>query len=107
MNRKALNAAKRGAAFLDGRYKNWRSRLNVDRLDLSHGWYEPDEPESCGCVLAQLDAAYTHGEGDYDDRAIRLGLESADERARYGFTRGRYADYDYQDLDEAWRKVLA
>jgi hypothetical protein len=105
MNRKALNAAKRGAAFLDGRYKNWRSRLNLEQLHLSAGWYEPGNPHSCGCVLAQLDAAYRHDEGDYMECARRLGLSARNDRIRYGFTADQ--DFDFDELTEAWKRVLA
>jgi hypothetical protein len=103
VNRKALNAARRGAAFLDSRYKTWRRRVNLDRLDLGSGSYVVGG-NGCGCVLAQIDAVYTHGEGDFSDRLARLGL-AVDDARRLGFL-GSGA-IPHADLDEAWRRVLA
>lgn len=101
--RTALARARRGAAFLDTRYKTWRKKINPERLDLAQGTYYPRGVE-CGCVLAQLDAGFRNSFfGSFSDRSMRLGLSDTEDE-KLGFTAEDLNDYPV--LTDAWRKVL-
>ncbi len=69
----------RGAALLDEVRPGWARRIKLRRLDMNSGYFNPgsteaDDPEHCGCILAQLDS--NGGEGTYWQGLSRLGVES-------------------------------
>lgn len=105
INSDAMAAARRGAAFLDTRYRTWRRQINLPRLNMDAGVYNPDVLGSCGCVLAQIDYAFGRDdEGHFDDRAERLGISGGREQQDLGFYAGD--DYSWLDLTRAWWRVL-
>lgn len=118
MNRKAFNAAKRGAALLDSRYKTWRNKIDLSDLDLSMAVYHGEG--SCGCILAQIDYNFRPKAifgGSFISRLHRLGVAKGNshdndyrEAERLGFLvidEDDDSSYGYEELTEAWKKVLA
>lgn len=86
----ALIRAQRGAVLLD---PNWRSRIDVVRLDMFHPGY---------CVLGQLYGNYLYGLRALELSnldALRLGFESPDDSDP---TKPTYAE-----LRDAWRTLVA
>ncbi len=103
--RTALARARRGAEFLDTKYKGWRKVIDVETLDLGESF----SAGSGGCVLSQLDYRYGHvdayGYGSYEHRAYKLGLQPwGGKLGRFGFT-ARGED-DYSTLTKAWKDLL-
>lgn len=93
--RTALNKARRGAAFLDGRLgRGWRRKIR--RRDLDMASYSYERRGDCGCILAQI-------YGDYVGGVRTLGITPYNQR-RLGLESDNFVDYD--DLTEAWREVL-
>lgn len=84
----------RGAALLDRRRKNWRSKIDVDSLDMAHGSY---------CILGQL-------YGYYDDAPAYLigGHMLSTLPAENGFdvyeNQGPRA---FTNLTKAWQEELS
>ena len=108
MNEKALERARRGAAWLDKKLgPGWRRKIKRRKLDMSGGGFSSG---GCGCIMAQLDKAYgrrargTYGDGvrnllgisPWGRRIVALGLDVPLPRN----------DYDYDELTQAWRQVL-
>lgn len=92
----------RGAAFLDRRRPDWRDKVDVSTLDMSHGSW---------CVLGQVFGSYSEGR-------VRLGINSH-EAAGYGFiyhsSWGEDLDWDewlrlcdaqYAALDHFWTQKI-
>lgn len=96
MNDKALERARRGAAWLDKMLgPGWRRKIKRRRLDMSIGRFPCSY--GCGCILAQLF-------GSYHDGAAEVGL--ADAYGNRAVSLGFYSPKDYEALTEAWRQVL-
>lgn len=94
----ALIRAQRGAELLDEKKPQWRSHINVGRLDMFHPGY---------CVLGQLFGDYLYGLralelSDLD--ALRLGFESSNDSDAFVAdpTKPTYAE-----LRDAWRTLAA
>lgn len=105
--RTALARARRGAALLDAKYKNWRKKIDLDHLNMARGTYDGRE-NSCGCILAQVDLAYRPRAsfGSWSRAAERLGLyDGSRSQHIHGFLADE--DDDYELLDEAWKTVLS
>lgn len=96
MNEKALERARRGAAWLDKMLgPGWRRKIKRRRLDMSIGRYG-----ECGCILAQL-------YDDYRKGAVEVGI--ADPYGRRADALGFFSltsSIPFEDLTEAWRQVL-
>lgn len=93
---KALERARRGAAWLDKKLgKSWRRKIRRRKLKMSKGVCP--SPGDCGCILAQL-------YGRYEEGANALGM--SDPYGNRAVALGFYSHGGYADLDEAWRQVL-
>ena len=75
-----------GASLLDEKVEGWADKIDLEQFDIRN-CYE--------CILGQLFKIYFDG-CDY------LGLETATDKAQYGFTRG-LGDVDWHHLSAAWR----
>lgn len=92
-----------GAAWLDGKTPGWRSRVDVETLDII---------DCHRCVLGQIFERAARG-GFYPDgytfvtRGLRAG-EGEDWAIAHGFTLSRFADdEDWDALQDAWIAELA
>lgn len=77
-----------GIALLDERAPDWRSRINLETLDIRSGGY---------CTLAQVFGDFNRGR-----HHLELGRP-----ADYGFFLRDHDDLTYPDLTAAWKRVLA
>lgn len=81
----------RGAALLDEKLPGWRSKIDVDTLDIANPY---------NCIAGQLG-------GPYQDGYVtlrRLGLTYWHEGKEYGF---EDRAENYSALTEAWKQELA
>lgn len=111
--------AARGAEMLDARYgSEWVWRLNLDHLRMATGEYHPYAKECVGCVLAQLDYAYSPSAqaekwGDFE-RGLEALIGHYDEigvqAVEGGFIDGAREDdgelVTFAELDAAWRSLV-
>ena len=97
INALALSYANKGVAYLDSRVstftelKDWRSKIKVEKLDISMGDV---------CVLGQLFGGYFAG-------LDRLGLSGLGAEDRGFIARDSYPTISSKDLTEAWKSILA
>jgi hypothetical protein len=114
-NQHQIRAA-RGAARLDAKRPGWWRRIRLRRLDMRHGSFDPGLPDSCGCVLAQLDASYAGVErdwygGDYNrgtERIAEIDSNSSHSAVKYGFFvgKGDESREEWDALTEAWHEQV-
>lgn len=91
---------------MDENYPNWRSKIDVERFEIS---------SEVNCVLGQvLDGGYYSGTGS-QSQIYRHGFDAiywCDEAQDYGIDISSYGDQDvrmenqYADLQSEWLKVL-
>jgi hypothetical protein len=103
MMKSPIERARAGAAFLDEKLgTSWREKIKRTRLDMACGLFYPDDKQSCGCILAQVDAIDRIVVGSYN--YARQDLALSDRKAtELGFYDARMR---YPALTEAWRQVL-
>lgn len=96
--------AKAGASFLDEAVPDWYWRVNIKRLDMGEGLFDPQETDPdagdyCGCVGSQIDATeraaigyydrfcdeYMSGESGWGVRAVALGFITPDDEPGFSF----------------------
>jgi hypothetical protein len=88
----------RGIALLDEKVPGWRTKVDLDRLDMALGW---PSRTGCGCILTQVFGSY--GDGlqtlDFDtwhSDDDEFGFDVADARS----------DHRYRELTAAWKRAL-
>ena len=51
----------RGAKLLDVKMPGWAKKIDIDHLAMDEGVYDKSDPNSCGCIIAQLYGVYDEG----------------------------------------------
>ena len=92
----------RGVLFLDETVPNWREQIDMTSLEL-------DAPSHC--VLGQVFGSWGTGtcavyEFEADSELLDPDSDDVTYTA-YGFEHDTYAGISYEDLQDAWERVIA
>lgn len=93
-------AAANGAALLDEKRPNWRTLVDPSILDMRR---------TNKCVIGQIfgigEAAGTYD--TFSEACRSIGVAKPDEFVKYGFDKTLFTPWSWDEMNEAWRKILA